>query len=359
MLDSILYTVSANGFKIMNFINQAFEEALLAIGVSYPNPAVGAIVVKDGRIVGKGHTQVVHGPHAEVMALRDAGEAAKGATLYVTLEPCCHYGRTPPCTSAIIAAGIERVYFAHRDPNPLVFGKSEKILAEAGIVSTYVEPSPEFSRYFEAYDYFVKTKSPFVECKMAESADGFIAREDRSPVRSTADMANAWTAKWRRMAEFILVGGGTALADNPHLTVRGVSGHSPCRAVFCGSQVLPSTLSLFDDSQKKTLVFSRNPQPHLEGIAEVHLLPSQDFTENWKCVLDTFASLGVHRLAVETGATLAQGILSSGLWNRFYILRSAKTLGTGLPWKTGKEPKFQKIENLGEDTLWTALNPIP
>ena len=113
----------------MNFANNAFEEALKAVGVSYPNPAVGAVVVKDGRIVGKGHTQVVHGPHAEVMALRDAGEAAKGATLYVTLEPCCHYGRTPPCTNAIINAGIERVFFFHRDPNPLVFGKSEKILA--------------------------------------------------------------------------------------------------------------------------------------------------------------------------------------------------------------------------------------
>ena len=342
----------------MDFINQAFEEALLAVGVSFPNPAVGAIVVKDGKIVGKGHTQVVHGPHAEVMALRDAGEAAKGATLYVTLEPCCHYGRTPPCTSAIIAAGIERVYFAHRDPNPLVFGKSEKILAEAGIPSTYVEPSSEFSRYFEAYDHFVKNKRPFVECKIAESADGFIAREDRSPVRITADTANTWTAKWRRTAEFILVGGGTALADNPHLTVRGVCGNSPRRAVFCGSQVLPATLSLLDDPQKKTLVFSRVPQPNLEGIAEVHLLPSKDFTENWKSVLDTFADLGVHRLTVETGATLAQGILRSGLWNRFYVLRSGKKLGKGLAWRTGKEPEFQKVEDLGEDSLWTAFNPL-
>jgi len=340
----------------MDFIDQAFEEALLAIGVSYPNPAVGAIVVKDGKIVGKGHTQVVHGPHAEVMALRDAGEAAKGATLYVALEPCCHYGRTPPCTSAIIAAGIERVFFAHRDPNPLVFGKSEKILAEAGIVSTYVEPSPEFSHYFEAYDYFVKNKRPFVECKIAETADGFIAHEDRSPVRITADAANTWTAKWRRTAECILVGGGTALSDNPRLTVRNVCGNSPRRAVFCGKKILSPTLALFDDPQKKTLVFSQVPQPSLEGIVEVHLLPSEDFGENWKSVLDTFASLGVHRLAVETGATLAQGILHSGLWNRFYVLRSAKTLGKGLAWKTGKEPELQKMADLGEDSLWTALN---
>ena len=356
MLVSILYTVSANGFKTMNFANLAFEEALLAVGVSYPNPAVGAIVVKEGRIVGKGHTQVVHGPHAEVMALWDAGEAAKGATLYVTLEPCCHYGRTPPCTNAIIAAGIREVFFFHRDPNPAVFGKSEKILAEAGIPSTFVEPPVEFLRYYEAYDHFVKTKRPFVECKIAESADGLIANEDKSPVRITGDLANAWTAKWRRTAEFILVGGGTALSDNPRLTVRNAVGNNPHRAVFCGKKLLPKTLSMMDDLQKKTLVFSQVSQPELEGIAEVIPLASESFAENWTAVLDEFAKRGVHRLTVETGATLARNILDSGLWNRFFVLQSSRKLGTGLSWRSGKEPEFQKVEDWGEDSLWTALH---
>jgi len=341
----------------MNFANLAFEEALLAVGVSYPNPAVGAIVVKDGRIVGKGHTQVVHGPHAEVMALRNAGEAAKGATLYVTLEPCCHYGRTPPCTSAIIDAGIREVFFFHRDPNPVVFGKSEKILAEAGIPLTFVEPPREFLRYYEAYDYFVKNKRPFVECKIAESADGFIANSDRSPVHITGELANTWTAKWRRTAEFILVGGGTALSDNPRLTVRNVPGNSPRRAVFCGKKVLSPSLALMDDLQKKTLVFSQVPQPELEGVAEWIPLVSENFEENWNAVLDEFAKRGVHRLCVETGATLAQNILASGLWNRFFVLQSSQKMESGLAWRSGMEPEFQKVETCGEDVLWTALHP--
>ena len=134
----------------MNYLEKAFEQALLAVGVSFPNPAVGAVVVKDGKIVGVGHTQRIHGPHAEVMALRDAGERANQATLYVTLEPCCHFGRTPPCTQAIIAAGIQKVFFAHRDPNPQVFGKSEKILASAGIESVFVSPPDDFLHFYDA-----------------------------------------------------------------------------------------------------------------------------------------------------------------------------------------------------------------
>ena len=211
----------------MNFIELAFEEALSAVGISFPNPAVGAVVVNNGTVVGRGHTQVVHGSHAEVMALRDAGVEARGATLYVTLEPCCHFGRTPPCTNAIIAAGIRNVFFAHRDPNPLVFGKSEKILSDAGIDSRYVKPPENFLSFYEAYDYFVRNNRTFVECKIAESADGFIASSGGSPVRITGCAADEWTARWRRSAEYILVGGGTANLDNPRLTVRGVSGNSP------------------------------------------------------------------------------------------------------------------------------------
>ena len=117
----------------VNYLQLALEESFFSIGISRPNPAVGAVVVKDGIVVGRGRTQRPGSAHAEVMALRDAGELARGAAIYVTLEPCCHYGRTPPCTKAIIDAGIAEVYFAHADPNPLVRGKSRAILEEAGI----------------------------------------------------------------------------------------------------------------------------------------------------------------------------------------------------------------------------------
>lgn len=338
------------------FLELAHEEALCAVGVSYPNPAVGAVVVKEGKIVGRGHTQIVHGPHAEVMALRDAGEAARGATLYVTLEPCCHFGRTPPCTNAIIAAGISKVYFSHRDPNPLVWGKSGRILEEAGIPSQFVEPPKEFAFFYEAYDYFVRNKKPFVECKIAETADGFIAAADRSPVHITCATSDAWTARWRRSAERILIGAGTVMADNPHLTVRGVCGNSPQRIVFGGSQVLYPELHLFDDPQKKALVYSRNPQPALEKVADVRRLNSESFRENWQQMIRDLSELGIHRLAVEMGATLAQKILHEDLWNRLYVLCSPKRMGNGLAWRTGIEPELQLLENLGEDVLLTALS---
>ena len=340
----------------MNYIEQAFEEALLAVGVSYPNPAVGAVVVKDGEIVGRGRTQVVHGPHAEVMALRDAGDRARGATLYVTLEPCCHYGRTPPCTKAIIEAGIEKVFFAHRDPNPLVFGKSEKVLAEAGICSKYFPPSAEFSQFYEAYDYFVQTGRTFVECKIAETSDGFIASSDKKPFRITGSEAGLWTAKWRRSAEYILVGGGTASADNPHLTVRGVSGNSPHRAVFCGNRPLSKTLRLFESPAEKTLVYSLSSQEEISGCADVRRLPSADFAENWKFVLNEFSRMGVHRLVVEPGRTLAQNILRTGLWNRFYVLHSERKSGAGLSWRTGLEPVTEVLGTFDGDTLLGAKN---
>ena len=340
----------------MNFIELAFEEALFAIGLSFPNPAVGAVVVKDGAVVGRGHTQVVHGPHAEVMALRDAGDEAQGATLYVTLEPCCHFGRTPPCTNAIIAAGIRKVFFAHRDPNPRVFGKSEKVLSEAGIDSVYVEPPEEFSSFYEAYDYFVRNGRTFVECKIAETADGFIARSNGSPVRITGLAADEWTARWRRSAEYILVGGGTANSDNPHLTVRGVVGNSPHRAVFCGNRKLLANLHLFENPSDKTIVFSRSPQGEISSVADVRRLTSDDFDENWEKILDDFSRMGVHRLVVEPGRTLAQKILKSGKWNRFYVIRSSQKMQNGLAWRTGIEPEFCQAGNLGEDSLLLARN---
>ena len=264
----------------MNYLQLALEEAYFSIGISRPNPAVGAVVVKDGIVVGKGRTQSPGNAHAEVMALRDAGELARGAAIFVTLEPCCHYGRTPPCTKAIIDAGISKVYFAHADPNPLVRGKSRKILEEAGIevhegldacIAANVEEIKEgcdgagngcrvfgydaganhddaqaegrsvfaeIERFFEAYDYFVQNKKTFVEVKSAVSEDGFIAGVDAAgakfPLKITGQGANCWNHELRAMSDAILVGAGTLLVDNPSLTVRLAAGNNPVRIVWAG-----------------------------------------------------------------------------------------------------------------------------
>lgn len=281
----------------MNYLQLALEESFFSIGESRPNPAVGAIVVKDGIIVGRGRTQRPGHAHAEVMALRDAGELARGAAIYVTLEPCCHYGRTPPCTKAIIDAGITEVFFAHADPNPLVRGKSRKILEDAGIAvyegedacvrasvnaasmdlddlsggygasgecsvfgfgtavdkaACGVDPNVsseeskaeghfvfmEINRFFEAYDYFVCNKRTFVEIKSAVSEDDFMgytaADGHNSPLKITGQGANYWNHELRAMSDAVLVGAGTLLADNPHLDVRYAQGNNPVKVIWAG-----------------------------------------------------------------------------------------------------------------------------
>lgn len=331
----------------------ALQQAFLAIGVSRPNPAVGAVVVKDGIVVGKGHTQSPGSAHAEVMALRDAGELACGASIFVTLEPCCHYGRTPPCTKAIIEAGIKKVYFAHSDPNPVVHGKSRAILEEAGIevhegvdacICSCVEDCPngesstecrvfefrrmspedlalregegrevflEVERFFEAYDYFVRTKRTFVEVKSAVSQDGFMGCADAHgmhlPIAITKPGANCWNHELRAMSDAVLVGAGTLLADNPSLNVRYADGNDPVKVIWAGHHEFTAYeithFVAFSSKKSKTLVFSCVAQPNLPDAI---VLNHETFAENWRKMIDDLSARGMHRLMVEPGAGLAR-----------------------------------------------------
>ena len=277
-----------------NYMEMALGESLKSVGISRPNPAVGAVVVKDGMVVGKGRTQRPGNAHAEVMALRDAGELARGAAIYVTLEPCCHYGRTPPCTKAIIEAGIKTVYYAHGDPNPLVRGNSRRALENGGVEvyegldacirsefednlealssggSSFRDGSgnaqggegclclegaalirgqsereasgrmvfDEIERFFEAYDYYVRYKRTFVEVKSAITDEGFMgyvmADGTLKPMKITGEAADCWNHGLRAMSDAILVGAGTVLADNPGLDVRLVAGNNPVKIVWAG-----------------------------------------------------------------------------------------------------------------------------
>ncbi len=354
---------------ITNYMRLALEQAFFSIGVSRPNPAVGAVVVKDGIVVGRGRTQSPGNAHAEVMALRDAGELARGAAIFVTLEPCCHYGRTPPCTKAIIDAGIAKVFFAHADPNPLVRGKSRKVLEDAGIevhegvdacIAACVEEIPEgcgdsagngcrvfgygtksaqfnashnkalsemeiegssvfaeIERFFEAYDYFVLNKKTFVEVKSAVSECGFIACRDaqgfKHPLRITGQGANCWNHELRAMSDAILVGAGTLLVDNPSLSVRYAAGNSPVKVVWAGHHVFSTdetcNLKVFAeqsaDGTRPTLVYSLVDQPTLISMAECMRLHAESFAGAWSEMLQDLYRRGMHRLMVEPGARLA------------------------------------------------------
>ncbi|MBR6941967.1 MAG: bifunctional diaminohydroxyphosphoribosylaminopyrimidine deaminase/5-amino-6-(5-phosphoribosylamino)uracil reductase RibD [Fibrobacter sp.] len=369
--------------EITNYMQYALLQSFFAIGESRPNPAVGAVVVKDGIVVGKGRTQRPGSAHAEVMALRDAGELARGASIFVILEPCCHYGRTPPCTKAIIEAGIQKVYFAHSDPNPVVHGKSRQILEEAGIeVHEGVEAcicasvdectdaeSPtgcrilefrcksledqalreaegrcvfaEVERYFEAYDYFVRTKRTFVEIKSAVSQDGFMgcidAQGSHLPIAITKQGANCWNHELRAMSDAVLVGAGTLLADNPSLNVRYAQGNNPVKIIWAGHHEFSADeithLVVFSSNESKPIVYSCVRQPN---VADFILLPHESFADNWREMIDDLSARGMHRLMVEPGAGLAHELFNGvagaqsqnalekapSLWNRLDLWRS-------------------------------------
>ena len=386
----------------MNYLNLAFETSLFSVGISRPNPAVGAVVVKDGIVVGKGRTQRPGNAHAEVMALRDAGELARGAAIYVTLEPCCHYGRTPPCTKAIIDAGIKEVYFAHADPNPVVRGKSRAILEDAGIKvfegqdaceraivesgwddscshdgckvlsgnpAAMGEPETraealaearmvfhEIERFFEAYDFYVRNKTTFVEIKSAISQEGnmgAIVGGDakgaacNAPLKITAQGANCWNHELRAMSDAILVGAGTVLADNPSLDVRFAQGNNPVKIIWAGHHEFSvdevASLRVFQapvEEGKAPIVFTCVPQPALEKnleklknageapaaenlAVEVVALSNASFVANWHEMHANLSARGMHRLMVEPGARLADEIFKCGLWNRLDLWQSS------------------------------------
>ena len=215
-------------------------------GRTSPNPMVGAIVVKNGEIVGEGYHPRAGEPHAEVFALREAGEKAKGATMYVTLEPCCHFGRTPPCTQAVIEAGIAEVYVAMTDPDTQVASKGLHELKNAGL-KVHLSLCEDQARLLnEAYIKHRTTGMPFVILKSAMSLDGKIATHTGDSKWITNERSRAYAHKIRSRVDAILVGGGTARADNPSLTARlGRKVYYPTRVVVTGTGNIPADLTMF------------------------------------------------------------------------------------------------------------------
>ncbi len=256
-------------------MRRAVTLARQALGSTSPNPAVGAVVVKDGEIVGEGYTQPPGGDHAEVVALKQAGSLANGGTLYVTLEPCNHVGRTPPCTDAIIEAGISNAHVALRDPNPVVSGgglerlESEEIRTHLGAESAAVQ------RQLEAWLKFVTTGRPFITAKFAMSLDGKIATPSGDSKWITGDKARWHVQKMRARSDAVMVGIGTALADDPRLTARDERGNplarQPLRVVVDSRGRLSDSARLLSEPGKTLIavgpgVASSGSSNRREGI---------------------------------------------------------------------------------------------
>jgi diaminohydroxyphosphoribosylaminopyrimidine deaminase / 5-amino-6-(5-phosphoribosylamino)uracil reductase len=320
------------------YMKLALSLAARGAGWVSPNPMVGAVVVKGGQVVGRGYHRRAGAPHAEVEALRSAGEAARGADLYVTLEPCNHQGRTPPCTQAILASGVRRVIIAARDPNPQVTGGGAEFLAAQGVEVHEGLLAAEAQRLNEAWLHYVNTGRPWVIAKAACSLDGKIATVGGESQWLTGEAARALGHRLRHRLDAIVVGIGTVLADNPQLTTRRPrgqgTGRDPIRVVLDSRLRLPLTSRLLHlESAAPTWVATTNQAPKdairaLEARgAQVLVLPAEAGRVSVSALLEELGRRQVQSLLVEGGAETLGTFFDQRLVNQFYFFYAPKILG--------------------------------
>jgi diaminohydroxyphosphoribosylaminopyrimidine deaminase/5-amino-6-(5-phosphoribosylamino)uracil reductase len=347
-------------------MREALAEAAKGLGRTSPNPAVGAVLVKAGRVIARGHHARAGGPHAEVVALRQAGPRARGADLHTTLEPCDHFGRTPPCSLAVTEAGVRRVFVGSVDPNPLVNGKGIARLRAAGVEVVTGVLGKECDALNAHWFTWITERRPYVTLKAAVTLDGRIATRTGDARWVTGEEARAWVHRLRDRVDAVLVGSGTALADDPRLTARlpGGGGRDPLRVVLDTELALPRRLALF-----------RGGPPTLVAHAVARPRPAPPGVELLRCrrgpgglllrdVVEKLAARGVTHLLVEGGARVHAAFLAAGLVDRMAVFVAPKLLGgDGVPLLAGRGPARMAdaivlegvtVERVGEDVLVTG-----
>jgi diaminohydroxyphosphoribosylaminopyrimidine deaminase/5-amino-6-(5-phosphoribosylamino)uracil reductase len=315
---------------------RALALAVRGLGTTSPNPPVGAVVVRRDRVVGEGYHRRAGGPHAEVLALRRAGPRARGGTLYVTLEPCCHLDkRTPPCVPTVIASGVTRVVVATRDPNPKVRGRGlaalrrAKLRVDIGVVSAGAE------KLIEPYRTLVTAGRPFVTLKVASTLDGKIATARGESRWITGIAARKLVHQLRARSDAILTGSGTVLADNPSLTARTGSahGHTPLRIVLDPSLRVPLHAKVLRDRKAPTLIVTTAAgaaanRAALQKIgAEVLVLPARHGRIQWRALLSELGRRGIASLMIEGGAEVNASALRKGIVDRVLFFLAPRMMG--------------------------------
>jgi diaminohydroxyphosphoribosylaminopyrimidine deaminase/5-amino-6-(5-phosphoribosylamino)uracil reductase len=357
--------------------DQRFMQLALTLGRrgqgrTWPNPAVGALVVKDGVIIGRGWTQPGGRPHAEPEALGRAGEAARGATLYVTLEPCSHIGKSPPCADAIIAAGIARVVSAIEDPNPEVAGQGHAKLRAAGISVDIGLGAAEAARDHAGHFRRVRDKRPHVILKLAVSPDDKIGAAGRKPVAISGEAAKARVHLLRAQCDAVLVGIGTVLSDDPLLTCRlpGMAARSPVRVVLDRNLRIPGGSRLVHSARETPLWVTTSNLAEAAAVMKLGAAGAQVIRVATAAtppgldlggVLRALSEKGITRLLVEGGARVASSFVAAGLVDEAWLLRGAEPVGAdgvaaldALPLTSiTQSPSFRvrASESLQKDTL--------
>jgi diaminohydroxyphosphoribosylaminopyrimidine deaminase / 5-amino-6-(5-phosphoribosylamino)uracil reductase len=377
MIFRILEDQYAQKIRDSKAADQRYMQLALSLGHrgqgrTWPNPAVGAVVVKDGVIVGRGWTQPGGRPHAEPEALRRAGEAARGATLYVTLEPCSHFGKSPPCVDAVIAAGISRVVSAVEDPNPEVAGKGHAKLRSAGIAVDVGLGAAEAERDHAGHFRRIRDKRPHVILKLAVSADDKIGGPGRKPVAITGEAARTQVHLLRAHSDAILIGIGTVLADDPLLNCRlpGMEVRSPVRVVLDRALRIPGDSRLVHSVRETPLWVVTSETAEAAAATKLGAAGAQVIRVaadqvmqglDLDAVLSTLSERGVTRLMVEGGSRIASRFVACDLADEVYLLRGPKPIGAdgvraldGLPLTSVTQSKYYRVrasETLDRDTL--------
>ncbi|SEI22499.1 bifunctional diaminohydroxyphosphoribosylaminopyrimidine deaminase/5-amino-6-(5-phosphoribosylamino)uracil reductase RibD [Tardiphaga sp. OK245] len=325
----------------LRFMQLALTLGRRGQGRTWPNPAVGAVIVKDGVILGRGWTQPGGRPHAEPVALAQAGEAARGATLYVTLEPCSHFGKSPPCADAIVAAGIARVVAAIEDPNPDVAGQGHARLRAAGIRVDVGLCAEQAARDHAGHFRRIRDKRPHVVLKLAVSPDDKIAAAGHKPVAVTGEMVRSRVHLLRAQCDAVLVGMGTVIADDPELTCRlpGMMQRSPVRVVLDRALRISGNSRLVHSARTTPLwvmtsSLSEAPAAMALGAAGTQVLRVPTTTSpppglDLLAVLHSLSEKGITKLLVEGGSKVAASFVAAGLVDEVWLFRGPKEIGEG------------------------------
>ena len=364
---------------ISEHMQLAVEEGRHALGWSSPNPAVGAVVVRDGEVVGAGRTQPPGGDHAEVGALRAAGERARGATVYVTLEPCAHTGRTPPCSSALIEAGVASVRYAIGDPDPNVNGAGRRALEAAGIAVDEGEGAEQAAAQLEGYLHQRRTGRPFVVVKFAASLDGRIAASSGDSRWVSGPQTREWAHEQRQGLDAIVVGSGTVVVDDPQLTARpggsSEGAHQPLRVVADSRGRTPEGARvLAGDSPTLIATTAASPEGWRERMAalgaEVVVLPESGGHVDLDALIRALGERGALAVLFEGGGILLGSLFDGRLVDRVQAIIApvvigadaapAAVAGRGVE-RMAQAPRLREltVTRLGEDTLISGLPAWP
>ncbi len=332
----------------ISYMRRALDLAVLGRGKVSPNPMVGCLIVHKNQIIGEGYHQKYGEPHAEVNAIQAVQDKSllPDSTFYVSLEPCSHYGKTPPCADLLLKYQPKKVVICNVDVNPLVAGKGIQKLRNAGIEVQVGLLEEEGKNLNKRFFTFITKQRPYIILKWAETADGFMAKENHEPYWISNEISRMLVHKWRGEEDAILVGTNTALYDNPYLNVRSWTGRNPLRVVIDKDLKLPADLHLFD-RQQDTLCYNLHKQEVHENLEYVKI-KGEGFLHYF---FQDLYFRKVQSILIEGGAKVLHNLLEHDLWDEIRLFRSPLTFGKGIV-APRPQGKVFEVTQLGTDSLW-------